>query len=197
MPGFNIVAAGGGGQPGQGANAPTNTLETRRSYRWFFSTLGRGTGNWNSNELLVLQKAKRPSFKYSELTMDHQQEKSYYAGKQEWESVSLTWYDVEQNPNISAGLYKWLETVCRLDTVQVNAPVNYKRTGVLNLVNGGGGINETWTMYGTWPVSFNWQELDYSNDAILTCEATMRYDRATRSCAAPVTPQAYGPVCGN
>ena len=190
MPGFNISGVGGGQS---GANSPSNVLETRRSYRWYFESLGRGQGTWTVKELLVLQKAKRPSFKYSELTMDHQQEKTYYAGKQEWESVSLTWYDVEQNPDVSKGLYVWLETVCNLKTVDVDHPSNYKKKGVLKLVDGRGQTSEQWTMYGTWPVTFNWQELDYGNDAILTCEATMRYDRAIRECTGLGVP---GPIQG-
>jgi hypothetical protein len=127
--------------------------------------------------------------------MDHQQEKVYYAGKQEWENISLTWYDIEQNPNVSQGLYVWLETVCRLDTISVNHPLHYKKPATLKMVDGGGMTSETWNMYGCWPVSFNWQELDYANDAILTCEATMRYDRATRSCATPAIPGPYGTTC--
>ena len=190
MPGFNINGSGG-----FGANSPTNQLETRRAYRWFFETLGRGNTGWTSKELLVLQKAKRPSFKYSELTMDHQQEKVYYAGKQEWENISLTWYDIEQNPNVSQGLYVWLETVCRLDTISVNHPLNYKKPASLKMVDGGCKTSETWNMFGCWPVSFNWQELDYANDAILTCEATMRYDRAIRLCATPAIPGPYGTTC--
>jgi hypothetical protein len=192
MPGFNIANIGGNNF---GANAPSHIMETRRSYRWYFETLGRGAGNWTAKELLVLQKAKRPSFKYSELTMDHQQEKVYYAGKQEWESISLTWYDIEQDPNISAGLYAWLETVCNLKSIQVNHPKNYKTNATLKLVNGIGTVNETWNMYGCWPVTFNWQELDYSNDAILTCEATMRYDRAIRVCFNPQVPGPVAPNC--
>ncbi len=193
MPGFNISGIGGGSA---GANSPSNIMETRRSYRWYFETLGRGSQPWTTKELLVLQKAKRPSFKYSELTMDHQQERVYYAGKQEWESVSLTWYDVEQNPDVSRGLYVWLETVCNLNNIFVNHPANYKKTGTLKMVDGQNRPSETWTMYGTWPVTFNWQELDYGNDAILTCEATMRYDRAIRGCAGVGVPGPVGTTCG-
>ena len=196
MPGFFIGAAGNGGGaqfPGVG---PSNTVETRRSYRWYFATLGRGSSDWSTSELLLLQKAKRPTFKYSELTMDHQQDKAYYAGKQEWEAITLTWYDVEQNPDTSRGLYIWLETVCNLKTMQVNHPSNYKKQATLNLVNGLGETNESWFLYGTWPTNFNWQELDYTNDAILTCEATMRYDRAIRDCTPAPKPNLVAPSCG-
>lgn len=192
MPGFNINNQGGQ----FGANSPSNIMETRRNYRWYFESIGRGAGaGWTAKELLVLQKAKRPTFKYSELDMHHQQEKVYYAGKQEWEACTLTWYDVEQDPNISQGLYIWLETVCRLDTIGVNHPKNYKRSASLRMVDGTGATNEEWMMYGTWPTNFNWQELDYSQDAILTCDATMRYDRAVRTCLNPQVPGALGTSC--
>jgi hypothetical protein len=195
MPGFNINNKGG--LPGFAADAPSNMMETRRTYRWYFETIGRGAGKgtWSAKELLVLQKAKRPTFKFSELDMQHQQEKAYYAGKQEWEACTLTWYDVEQDPNISQGLYIWLESVCRLDTIGVNHPKNYKKQATLKLVDGAGTTNERWDMYGTWPTNFNWQELDYTGDAILTCDATMRYDRAIRECYNPQIPSPLGTTC--
>ena len=196
MPGFFIAATGNGGGAQFGNNSPSNIIETRRSYRWYFQTLGRGSSDWSPKELLLLQKAKRPTFKYSELTMDHQQDKAYYAGKQEWEAITLTWYDVEQEPDTSRGLYIWLETVCNLSNMKVNHPSNYKKQARLKLVDGAGNDSETWDLYGTWPTNFNWQELDYTNDAILTCEATMRYDRAIRDCAPAQKPSLIAPTCG-
>jgi hypothetical protein len=175
MPGFNVTGAGGDGR------GPVNTLEIRRKHRWVFATLGRGSGAWRPEELLNLQSAARPSFKFTSADKHHNQEVIYYAGKQEWEPVTLTWYDAEQSPDISAGLYQWLNTVCDLGTINVAVPSQYKREGKLTMLNGQGGVSEAWTMYGTWPETINWQELDYSANELMTCQATMKYDRALRT----------------
>lgn len=192
MPGFNINGSGG-----QNANSPSHTVEVRRKHRWFFETLGRGTGTWSQTELLMLQSASRPSFKFDEAEMHHNQEIVRFAGKQSWEPVTLKWYDGEQNPDIARGVYHWLETVVNMASIQVASPTNYKKQATLAVTNGNGNTNERWTMYGTWPQAVNWQELDYSATELLTCEATMRYDRAVRECVQPVAPTAINPNCAN
>jgi hypothetical protein len=173
MPGFNVTGSGGTG--------PSNTLEVRRKHRWVFATLGRGAGAWTPQELLNLQSASRPSFKFTSADKHHNQEVVYYAGKQEWEPVTLTWYDIEQAPDISSALYQWLTSVVELGASSVAIPSQYKRQGELTMLNGQGGVTEKWTMYGTWPETINWQELDYSANELMTCQASMKYDRAIRS----------------
>ena len=180
MPGFNIGTFGGG-YNGDAGNSPSNTVEVRRKHRWVFETIGRGTGVWSAKELLVLQSASRPSFKFEEPEMHHNQEVARFAGKQDWDPVTLVWYDVEQEPDISRGVYHWLETVVNMQTINVASPADYKRIAALSMIDGSGQTTETWTMNGTWPSAINWQELDYTSTDLMTCEATMRYDRAVRA----------------
>jgi T4-like virus tail tube protein gp19 len=191
MPGFNIAPLGGG----YNGNGPSNTLETRRQHRWVFETIGRGTGQFSQAELLVLQTAARPSFKFEEPEMHHNQEVARFAGKQDWEPITLTWYDVEQQPDVSRGIYAWIETVVNMHSIKVTHPKFYKRTASLLMLDGAGGTSERWTMFGTWPASCNWQELNYTSTEIQTIEATMRYDRAVRNCAPAPVPQAIAPNC--
>lgn len=187
MPGFNIGTIGGG----YGADSPTNNLEVRRKHRWVFQALhklagGGGAGNtFSQKSLLVLQSASRPSFKFEEPEMHHNQEVARFAGKQDWDPVTLVWYDVEQDPDISREVYGWLESVVNMHTIAVNSPSIYKAHAELRLLNGIGSFDqfsESWTMHGTWPAAINWQELDYTSTDLLACEATMRFDRATRVC---------------
>ena len=51
----------------------------------------------------------------------------------------------------------------------------------MTMLNGQGGVTEAWTMYGTWPETINWQELDYSANELMTCEASLKYDRAVKT----------------
>lgn len=191
MPGFNI-----NGNGGQTSNSPSHTTEVRRKHRWYFETMGRGNGNWSQVELLMLQSASRPSFKFEEPEMHHNQEVVKFAGKQSWEPVTLKWYDGEQNPDISKGVYHWLETVVNMTSIAVAHPSNYKKQAQLAVIGGTGVVNERWTMYGTWPSSVKWQELDYTATDLLTCEATMRYDRANRACVqSPGVPGVVAPSC--
>jgi hypothetical protein len=178
MPGFNINQYLGG----DNSNAPSHTQETRRKHRWVFSTLGLGAGQWRPNELLMLKTASRPTFKLTPVDMHHNQEQVYFAGKQEWETVSMSWYDGEQNPNISQRLYDWLSSVVQLagGNMPVSTPSFYKKDANLSMINGVGTPTETWNMVGTWPLDLKWSDLDYGASDIMMCEATMRYDRAVK-----------------
>ena len=192
MPGFQINNEGG-----ITTDAPTNTREVRRKHRWYFSAMGRGTTAWTQSELLMLQSAQRPSFKFEEPEMHHNQEVVYFAGKQTWEPITLTWYDSEQDPDISKGIYHWLETVAVIGgagAADVAHPRDYKKTCTLKLIDGTGQDTEEWTMHGTWPSSVNWQELDYSATELMTCEAVMRYDRAVREATQFSGPQTINPT---
>lgn len=191
MPGFNIQPYGGG----YSSQGPANTLEIRRKHRWAFETLGRGTGTFSQAELLVLQNASRPSFKFEEPEMHHNQEVVRFAGKQDWDPITMIWYDSEQNPDISRGIYHWLETVVNMQQLTVAHPRFYKRTASLVMLDGAGQTNEQWQMYGTWPQAINWQELDYTSTDLMTCEATMRYDRAVRSCVSGTGGSQSSPSC--
>jgi len=190
IPGFNI-APFGGGFSGQG---PSNTLEIRRKHRWVFETLGRGAGQFSQTELLVLQSAARPSFKFEEPEMHHNQEVARFAGKQDWEPITLVWYDVEQSPDMSRGLYHWLETVVNMKSIGVAHPRFYKTSASLSMIDGLGQPDETWAIMGCWPSAINWQELDYTATDLMTMEATMRFDRAIRATLSGACVQVPAPV---
>jgi len=196
IPGFNINPFGGG----YSAQGPANTVEVRRKHRWVFETLGRGTGVFSQSELLVLQSASRPSFKFEEPEMHHNQEVARFAGKQDWDPVTLVWYDVEQDPDISRGIYHWIETVVDMHSIKVAHPRFYKKTAALVMLDGSGQTTEQWSLMGTWPAASNFQELDYTSTDLMTVEATMRYDRAVRSksdgsCVQSPSPVPIQPNC--
>jgi hypothetical protein len=175
MPGFNI---GGGG----GGNEPNNVTETRRKHRWLFEVIGP----IQREALLFLQKASRPHFKYEEAIMHHDQEQAYFAGKQSWEPISLSWYDAEQQPDVSSQIFQWVVEVTTSGLgsggggITVGTPSEYKKEATLTMTDGVGEPSEEWIMKGVWPVDTNWGDLDYTNSEIQLVEVSMRYDRATR-----------------
>lgn len=131
--------------------------------------------------------------------MHHNQEVAYFAGKQSWDPVTLVWYDIQQNPDVSAGIYNWIETVTPMSgasAIKVASPSQYKKTAQLDMLDGFGNPCESWAMYGTWPQACNWQELDYTSTDLMTIEATMRYDRAVRiTCVNNTGDNASTPTC--
>jgi hypothetical protein len=177
MPGFNII---GSEVDHQGLKVPSANIETRRTHRWVFALLQPMT----DASLVILKKAARPSFNFDEVEMHHDQEVSWFAGKQKWDAIELEWYDAEQDPEVSGGIYDWLNAVTDLRNVKVSKPSKfpsgYKSRGELHMTDGQGSSTEKWTIHNVWPSKVNWNTLDYTSSEIQTIAVTIRYDRATR-----------------
>ncbi len=169
MPGFNINGTGG---------IVPGTMETRRVHRWVFDALVSDL--FPEICRVILQSAQRPNFKFEEPEMHHDQEVARFAGKQDWEPMTLTFYDGEQPRDVSKSLYQWVNTVVNLDTIEVAPPSEYKKQAQLSMTNGRGVATETWQLYNCWPKESNWGNLDYTATDIATIEVQMRYDRAKR-----------------
>lgn len=169
MPGFNICNSGDG---------PSATIETRRKHRWVFAALGKGSSKaFNREILLLLLAAQRPKVKFEEPEMHHNQEVARFAGKQDWEPITLNWYDAEQ-PDSSAAIYDWFKSVVDFSTANVNPPSQYKSQGNLHMIDGAAAVTENWQICNCWPKEGNWGDLDYSDTEIATIEVVMRFDRA-------------------
>ena len=170
MPGFKIAGQGTG---------PNATAEMRRTHRWEFQTIGGGT---LAQVRLLLKTASRPSFALEEAQMHHNQEQVYYAGKQTWEPLALSWYDAEQDPDVSQSMWDWINKCADIKNANVNPPSAYKADEArLQMLDGVGTATETWTMYNGWPQQSNWGGLDYSSNEIQLIEIKFRFDRAIRT----------------
>lgn len=187
MPGFNICGTGDG---------PDARAESRRKHRFVWQTLSMGTGGstdqFTAAELLYLLKAQRPHQKFNEMTMHHDQEQAYFAGKTEWDPIKLVWYDMEQ-PDISERIWTWINRVSDISQGCANIPSYYKGEAILHMVSGcatgsgagsgqetvgGAKSTQKWRLCNVWPSDSNWGDLDYSDNDVATIEVVMRFDRA-------------------
>lgn len=171
MPGFNI---GGGGEV-------NNTVETRRKHRWIFSTVGQDA-TIGRNVLLLLKNTSRPKFNLEQPELHHDQEVAYFAGKQTWDTIQMEFYDAEQTPNTSQAVWNWIagSVVAQVPAATVGLPSAYKVNSELQMTDNVGGVNEQWSLKGSWPADSNWNDLDYTNTEIQTVTVTLRFDRAVR-----------------
>jgi len=172
MPGFMVNGQGRG---------PRATAEVRRTHRWIFQTLGK---DLEKNVRLVLKSASRPSISFEEPSMHHIQEQVYFAGKHTFEPLDLSWYDVEQDPDVSKAMFEWLEKCLTLtggNAMNIEPPDRYKAgESKLQMIDGKGSATETWAIYNGWPQSINWGALDYTSSDLQLIEVKYRYDRAAR-----------------
>ncbi len=178
MPGFNINS----GSPDQ----PGARSEPRRQHRWLVTlTID------NEQFSVYLKKATRPEFSLNAVEMHHNQEVSYHVGKQTWNELTLEFYDIEVDPDISAKIFEWVNggsnspiisgLASASETVNVNPASTYKATvAEVQMLDGSGNPTETWKYHNVWPIKTNWNELDFSSDEIMLVTVNCRYDRATK-----------------
>jgi len=173
MPGFMINGTGADKIGGK-ASA---TVETRRAYRWVFKDISDGPP---AQALVYLKTCSRPHVILEPIEMHHNQERAWFAGKTNWEPITMSWYDMEQDPDTSKGVYDWLEIVSVIKDANVALPEEYKKTGDLAMLDHAGEVSEQWKIYNCWPHDINWNELDFSSNEIILISISMRYDRAER-----------------
>ena len=174
MPGFSIK--------GENANiSKKHKAEFRRKHRWRVADLENGPVS--PADFLQLKTASRPNFTLAEVEVHHDQEVAYFAGKQTWEPITLTFYDAVAGggaSDIAGKMYEWVTTVADIPNANVGLPSSYKKKLLLQSTGNTGTPDETWELLGAWPAKTNWGDLDYSNTEIQLVEITLRFDRAVR-----------------
>ena len=173
MPGFNI---------NQATDGIDHKAEFRRKHRWRFTILEDSTVS--PREFLYLQKAARPNFKITPAEVHHDQEIAYFAGKQEWDTINLEFYDAVEGAGVSESIsslvYRWVEVATDIEGAGVSDPGVYKQTLQLEMTDGFGLADETWILHGAWVMESNWNDLDYGSSDIQLVSVMIRFDRAER-----------------
>ncbi len=110
----------------------------------------------------MIKKAKLPTIKSEKKSLDHINLQRYYKGKSTWESVNLQLY----NPIVPSGAQAVMEWV-RLSHESVTGRDGYmdfyKKDVTINLVGPVGEKVSEWTLKGAFPISADFQEVDWSD----------------------------------
>jgi hypothetical protein len=170
-------------------------LVFKRKYRWTLEIQGLCVGDIPP---FYVKTAARPNLTIDETEINHLHGKTWIPGKGTWETISVTYYDVLNNPSLST-LYSWLASVYNYtDPVGMHQSSNlrgYAGKGILKLYDGCGTTIEEWWLHHMWPQAANFGDLDYASSDEVVIELTMRYAFAElrpNNCAAPVDPCGSG-----
>jgi hypothetical protein len=148
----------------------------KRKFRWLFtipdvSADGIGT--------LPPSRGARPSISFREIEIQHYNEMIYFPGKPEWKTIPLVLFDVPTN-----GIHpvlKWIAAAYDPQTGLWTPSFNdgfREEMAILELYDGCGNVIECWQFDGLWPQAADFGELDMGSTEIVTCDVTLRYDRA-------------------
>ena len=147
----------------------------KRKYRWLFIINGVSASGVNS---LAPSKSARPTLNFKEIEVQHLTETIYFPGKPEWKPVTLTLYDYKLNLN---PVFEWLTKLYDPSKGSQYTPScnGFKEQQArLELYDGCGNVLEAWIFESVWPQAIEFGDLDMSSSEIVTCDLTLRYDRA-------------------
>lgn len=150
-----------------------------RKHRWLFEV-----PNISVEPIYALPpfKSARPSLSFKEIAVEHMNETVYYPGKPEWKAVPLTLYDLKRDTdNGSHPVWEWIK--------KCYDPGNQSRfrpsaegfkvpQATLRMYDGAGEVCQSWIFETVWCQNIEFGELDMSVSDIVTCNLTLRYDRA-------------------
>jgi len=161
---------------GMGRLALSNTI-FKRKFRWMFSVIGiigEAVG------ALPPMKGARPSLEFKDIEVQHVTEDIYLPGKPSWKPINLTLYDICPPGSSKNPIWKWIKECYDPQTGQFFAILdkNFKKDCYLELYSGCGDPLEQWVFMNAWPSQVNWGDLDMGSSEVVTCDITLRYDRA-------------------
>jgi hypothetical protein len=151
----------------------------KRKFRWTFQLDGI-ISDVEMNALFPL-KGARPHLQFKEIETKHIFETIYFHGRPEWKPLQIT---QQLHP-----VFNWITEVYDSGTDSqgyfqpVDRPRNsdsgsFKKTANLILYDGCGKELEKWILENCYPVQSNFGELDMGNSEVVTCDVTLRFDRA-------------------
>ena len=179
-----------------------NTALFKRKFRWIM-TLSKGTEPNNAGQfptsadkpetMWYCKVSKRPTLTFEDTAIHFLHEKHHLSGKSSWEDLNLTIYDVHIMDNDHGSdliLAQWLSRVwyfsgdSNVETQGYNwldmgdIDNEYKQDITLYMLDGHGGVLETWYIIGAWPKSTNFGDLDMASSDTVDAAVTCAFDRA-------------------
>jgi len=154
----------------------------KRKFRWLFRIDKIVADPQNSLSTLPPLQSARPSLSFKEMTANHLIENAFYPAKPDWKPIQLTLYDLKlpTHPVVA-----WILEFYDPERGQLLSPnekagesEGFIRTCYLDLYDGCGETVESWIYEDAWPQNIDFQTLDMGDNGIVTCDITLRYQRA-------------------
>jgi hypothetical protein len=143
--------------------------EPKRKNRFIMSFNDLGINEW------FVESTSRPSLTINSTPIDFLNTKTYVAGKYEWGEISVTFRD-PIGPSASQALMEWVRLHAESVTGRMGYAAGYKRDIFLSLLDPTGVVIEKWVLKNTFLTKVDFQGLSYSEDGLVTIQASLRPD---------------------
>ena len=148
-----------------------------------------GSGNDSEALTIACKSCDIPQLTTSENVIDRLNDKIYTAGKSEYNTISMSFYEYISEPvdasgsgnrNKSAGeiLYKWQQNLHNVRTGVQGAKKSVSKNVAIVQIDGNGNAVRVWNVYRAWPTGVEFANLDSTDGAAQEVTLTLRYDWA-------------------
>ena len=127
------------------------------------------------NEWYV-ESTSRPTITIKDIEIPFLNTSTYVAGRFSWGTISVTFRD-PIGPSASQALMEWVRLCAESVTGRMGYAAGYKKDVDLEMLDPTGVVVERWKMEGCFLTTVNFQSLSYSDDKVMTIQATLRPDR--------------------
>lgn len=129
--------------------------------------------------------AARPNIRFGEIVVPHLTEEIYLPSRPAFDPINLTLYDVKAVSPVwdwVLQLYNPAQGGYQVSDIRGGLDYNrYKKTSILQMLDGCGNTIEAWTYENAWCTSANFGPLSMQDNDVCTVDLTIRYDRAYRN----------------
>jgi hypothetical protein len=162
---------------------PENDL--KRKFRFLFQV--QFCNNTRIVPPYFVKSSSRPKLTIEETELNFLNSKTFITGKPTWEPITVTYLDVDTGENFE--LWSWIGTIYNFfgasggNTNQQSNQAcytmgrrkQYEGIGKLQMLDGCGGITESWTLQNMFPNDINFGEVAYEDSGTVDIEVTLRY----------------------
>jgi hypothetical protein len=147
---------------------PYEPKRTNRFILRFDSTLG-------INEWFV-ETSGRPSIDINPVAIPFLNTSTFVAGRFKWEALSVKFRD-PIGPSASQAVMEWIRLCAESVTGRMGYAAGYKKDVDLEMLDPTGVAVEKWILQGCFLTNVDFDSLGYSEDGLITVNATLRPDR--------------------
>lgn len=126
----------------------------------------------------LIKATNTPSYDTGEIVIDYINVDFKVKSKTRWQDINMTLYD-PVDPTGAAMVHTWLDKMHKSDNgVDGFAFSDYKKDIDIKYVDPKGSEFQGWKLYGAFPATSNWGDLDWANGDAVTIEVGLKYDYA-------------------
>ena len=161
-------------------------LMPKLKYRFRAIFEGFGVTTPRSELTKQVKTCGRPKPKFNPVTVDVYNSKIKYAGKVDWDPISVVLRD-DATGSVSKLVGEQLQKQFDfMEQASAASGIDYKFTSRIEMLDGGNGIHEptvleTWELYGCWVDNVDYGELDYSSDESIDLTLSITFDNAIQT----------------